>query len=225
MKTSQTGLNLIKSFEGCILQAYDDANDRIVRPGQQVVGTLTIGYGHTSSAGLPRVFIGQKITKEQAEQILANDLQSVEKDVERLVKVKLNQNQFDALVSFHYNTGALGKSSALRYLNNGDYDRCASALLLYNRGNGQVLQGLVRRREAEKALFNKPIDPGVGTVIAGGTGLLAMLTGHPIAIVAGCAVVALTIGYLIYKHRKTNNVNIPQNPVDKDPGSLKGGME
>jgi len=162
MKTSKNGLNLITEFEGCILQSYDDANDRKIDVGETFRGVLTIGYGHTSSAGEPKVFPGMKITKEQAEEILATDLTSVEKDVERLVKVPLNQNQFDALVSFHFNTGALGRSSVLRYLNEGNYSMAAERLLLWNKakqiGPGPI-PGLVRRREAEKKLFLTPIQP------------------------------------------------------------------
>src|SRR6185437_9224903 len=107
MKTSATGRKLIERFEGLILQAYDDANDHIVKPGQLVHGTLTIGYGHTSAAGPPRVYVGQVIDQPTADGILGADLASVEIEVEHLVKVLLNQNQFDALVSFQFNTGWL----------------------------------------------------------------------------------------------------------------------
>src|SRR5271166_4274141 len=103
MKTSQTGLNLIEQFEGLILGAYDDATDKIVPTGGSSRGTLTIGYGHTSSAGPPKVYVGQRITKDQANQILAADLAVVEQQVSSRVKVPLNQNQFDALVSFTFN--------------------------------------------------------------------------------------------------------------------------
>lgn len=159
MKTSPTGRKLIESYEGLILGAYDDANDHIVNPGDPVKGVLTIGYGHTSAAGLPKVFAGQSITKEEADQILAADLSKVEANVLDLVKVPINQNQFDALVSFQFNTGALGKSSSLRYLNEGNYAQAAQNLLLWNKakqiGPGPI-PGLVRRREDEKTLFLKP---------------------------------------------------------------------
>lgn len=181
MKTSSNGLALIEKYEGLILQSYDDANDHIVQTGGSQQGTLTIGYGHTSAAGAPKVFAGMKITKEQANTILANDLQKVEADVTRLVKVPLNQNQFDALVSFHFNTGSLGKSTTLKKLNAGDVQGAAEGLMMYTRGrvNGQLIpmKGLVTRRNEEKALFLKkgsapsvPTGSGTatGAVVGGG---------------------------------------------------------
>lgn len=155
MKTSAPGRALIEKFEGLILGAYDDFTDKIVKSGQRVRGTLTIGYGHTSAAGPPKVYVGMRITREQADAILAADLASVEVEVEHLVKVPLNQNQFDALVSFQFNTGSLGKrgNSLLRALNAKDYPGAARAFLLYNRSKGRVMSGLTRRRKAEKQLF------------------------------------------------------------------------
>lgn len=159
MKTGSKGLALIESFEGLILGAYDDVNDHIVQPGQQVHGTLTIGYGHTSAAGPPRVYVGQTITDDEANAILAADLASVELEVSHLVKVPLNQNQFDALVSFQFNTGWLAhpNCSLLRALNGGNYNLGAADFMLYDMAQGHVLAGLVRRRAAEKALFLTPV--------------------------------------------------------------------
>ena len=146
MKTSQRGLDLIKEFEGLYLQAY-----------RCPAGVLTIGYGHTSVAGEPKVVAGMKITKQEAEDILRRDLAAVEADVGRLVKVPLTQNQFDALVSFQFNTGGLGRSSALKRLNAGNYADVPAALLLWNKAAGKVLAGLTRRRKAEAALFASKI--------------------------------------------------------------------
>ena len=103
MKTSQNGINLIKKYEGCRLTAY-----------KCPAGLWTIGYGHTKN-----VKSGQKITQKQAENFLKQDLKTFEKGVEKAVKVRLNQNQFDALVSFAYNCGlgALKTSTLLRKLN------------------------------------------------------------------------------------------------------------
>jgi len=100
MKTSRNGLAFIEKEEGVILYSYDDYNDKRVSKGGVARGTLTIGVGHTSAAGDPKVIPGMVITKAQADKILAQDLNAVEKDISRLVKVPLNQNQFDALVSF-----------------------------------------------------------------------------------------------------------------------------
>lgn len=179
MKTSPVGRQLIESFEGLILGAYDDANDHIVEEGQQSRGTLTIGYGHTNAAGPPKVFVGDRITKEQADAILASDLAKVEANVTNLVKVPINQNQFDALVSFQFNLGSLGRSSVLRKLNAKDYKGAADAMLAYDHAMGQKLPGLTRRRQAERNLFLKPSTTSVvtttttGAVIAGTAGAVA----------------------------------------------------
>lgn len=139
MRTSQRGVSLIKSFEGLRLQAYKDA-----------VGVWTIGYGATRG-----VKAGMSITNEQAERMLLNDVQRFEPEVERLVQVPLNGNQWDALVSFTYNLGAanLESSTLLRLLNRGDYAAVAEQFPRWNKAGGKVLPGLVRRREAERVLF------------------------------------------------------------------------
>lgn len=141
MKISEAGLSLIKSFEGCKLTAYLDA-----------VGIWTIGYGHTG----PNVHRGLTITQKQADEILAQDVRRFELGVVNNVKVSLNQNEFDALVSFAFNVGvnALKGSTLLRLLNDGaDRSIVAAEFLRWNKGDGKVLEGLTRRRQAEKALF------------------------------------------------------------------------
>ncbi len=141
MRTSQNGINLIKKYEGCRLAAY-----------KCPAGRWTIGYGHTSG-----VKAGQKITQKQAENYLKSDLKEYEKGVEKAVKVTLNQNQFDALISFTYNCGigALISSTLLKKLNAGDYKGASKEFLKWNKSNGRVLNGLKRRRNAERALFDK----------------------------------------------------------------------
>jgi lysozyme len=159
MKTSDAGRKLIEKFEGLFLQAYDDATDRVVKPGDRIRGTLTIGYGHTSAAGPPRVYVGQAIEQTMADDILAVDLAGVEIEVNHLVKVALNQNQFDALVSFQFDTGWLGHvhCSLLNSLNAGNYQLADDDFMLYDRAHGVELVGLTRRRAAEKALFEEPV--------------------------------------------------------------------
>ncbi|MFG0272367.1 lysozyme [Pseudomonas sp. zjy_14] len=139
MRTSQRGLSLIKSFEGLRLQAYQDA-----------VGVWTIGYGTTRG-----VKAGMAITKEQAERMLMDDVQRFEPEIERLVKVQLNRNQWDALMSFTYNLGSsnLESSTLRRLLNAGDYAGAAEQFSRWNKAGGKVLSGLVRRRAAERDLF------------------------------------------------------------------------
>jgi lysozyme len=144
MNISPLCTDLVKHFEGLYLTAY-------LCPA----GVWTIGYGHT---GLKHkdgtVKAGRKITKAQAEELLKHDLSVFAPSVEKLVKVPLEQHQFDALVSFHFNTGALGKSTLLKKLNQNDKGGAALEFLKWTRGGGKVLPGLVRRRKAEQYLFN-----------------------------------------------------------------------
>ena len=144
MQTSDKGIALIKEFEGCKLNAYQDS-----------VGVWTIGYGWTQPVDGKPIRAGMTIKQETAERLLKTGLVSYESDVSRLVKVGLTQGQFDALVSFTYNLGArsLSTSTLLRKLNAGDYAGAADEFLRWNKAGGKVLNGLSRRREAERALF------------------------------------------------------------------------
>lgn len=165
MKTSATGRAFIEAFEGLFLQAYDDADDHIVRPGQAVQGTLTIGYGHTTLAGAPTVYVGMQITSDEADAILASDLTSVEIEVAHLVKVTLNQAQSDALVSFQFNTGWLAhpQCSLLKALNAGNFALTDQDFALYDMAGGKVSQGLVRRRRGEAQMFAGKITDALKT--------------------------------------------------------------
>ncbi|WP_316377453.1 lysozyme [Enterobacter hormaechei] len=144
MQTSEKGIALIKQFEGCKLTAYQDS-----------VGVWTIGYGWTQPVDGKPIRAGMTIKQETAERLLKTGLVSYESDVSRLVRVGLTQGQFDALVSFTYNLGArsLSTSTLLRKLNAGDYAGAADEFLRWNKAGGKVLNGLTRRREAERALF------------------------------------------------------------------------
>jgi GH24 family phage-related lysozyme (muramidase) len=133
MHISDRGISLIKKYEGCRLSAYKCA-----------AGVPTIGYGHTAG-----VKMGDKITQAQAEQMLKSDLVVYENHVKSL-KRNFNQNEFDALVSFCYNCG-IGCLKTL--CKNRTNAQIAEALLLYNKANGKVLEGLNRRRKEERDLF------------------------------------------------------------------------
>jgi len=135
------GLALIKEFEGCVLHSYYDAAD-----------VPTIGYGHTGADVTP----GRTITQAQADALLSADLDKFEDQVSGLVEVPLSDNQFAALVSFQYNTGALAGSTMLRMLNAGEYAEAAGQFELWVHAGSTVLPGLVRRRAAERALFEAP---------------------------------------------------------------------
>lgn len=136
---NQAGIDLIKKFEGCKLGAY-----------KCPAGVWTIGYGHTEG-----VYQDQKITQEQADSMLKSDLEKYEKQVRQLLEVPVTANQISALVSFAYNVGVgnLQKSNLLARLNSCDYLGCADQFPRWNKAGGKVLDGLTKRREAERALF------------------------------------------------------------------------
>jgi len=136
MNISKQGIDLIKKFEGCRLEAY-----------KCPAGVWTIGYGHTA-----HVKQGDKISASQAEIFLRYDLKVFELHVEHNVEHKLNQNQFDALVSFTYNCGLKNLKTLVK---NRDIKQIGNALTLYNKAGGKVLKGLANRRKAEQELYFK----------------------------------------------------------------------
>jgi lysozyme len=139
MNISQEGIALIKRFEGCELEAYLDS-----------VGIPTIAYGR-----IKNVRMGDTCTQEQAESWLEEELPEYEGYINDLVKVDLTQCQFDALCSWVYNLGPnnLKESTLLRVLNEGDYSSVPAEIKRWNKAGGKVLEGLMRRREAEALLF------------------------------------------------------------------------
>ena len=140
-KISTTGINLICSFEGLRLNAYDDG-----------VGVWTIGFGTTIYPNGIKVKKGDTCTTEQAKAYMAHDLKEFESAVNSAVTIDLNENQFDALVSLVYNigTGAFKKSTLLKKLNESDYKGAAAQFDVWNKGGGKVMQGLVNRRALER---------------------------------------------------------------------------
>jgi lysozyme len=151
MRISENGVALIKMFEGLELESYQD-----------IAGVWTIGYGHTETAGP-----NQKINEREAEELLRRDLEPRERAVGQLVGVSLNQNEFDALVSFIFNVGAgaFKTSTARKRLNRNDRIGAAEALTWWNKatvsGVLREVRGLTRRRAAEKALFLTPVNPPI----------------------------------------------------------------
>jgi lysozyme len=139
--TSQKGLDLIKRYEGLSLKAY-----------RCPAGILTIGYGHTSE-----VKKGQVITHEVAELLLRKDIQKCENTIKQSVKVNINQNQFDSLVSLCYNigNGGIRNSNLLKLLNKGDYKGASAQFLVWDKVKGKTVKGLTNRRLAERELFNQ----------------------------------------------------------------------
>lgn len=143
-KINAAGLEIVKHFEGVRLKAYQDS-----------VGVWTIGYGHTSAAGPPNVTPGLQISQAEAETILQRDLGVFERGVSGAVKVPINANQFSSLVSFAFNVGLgnLRSSTLLSKLNARDFTGAANEFTRWTFAGGQQLPGLVRRRNAERALF------------------------------------------------------------------------
>jgi lysozyme len=144
MKTSQVGIDLIKSFEGCKLNAYKCS-----------AGVNTIGFGNTYYTNGNKVKLGDKITQEEANKLFLDLLPKYEKTVLDAIKVPLTQNQFDALVSFCWNCGS---SKTLFKMINEKFSEMNIVNWLcshYIMGGGKVLNGLVRRRKAEAVLFIK----------------------------------------------------------------------
>ena len=143
-KISEHGLAKLKQWEGLRTKAYRDDG-----------GVWTIGYGHTAAAGAPKPHAGMVITAAEAERILLKDLTQYEAAVENNVKVKLNDNQFAALVSFVYNIplAKFKKSTLLKKLNAGNYDAVPTELMKWINVDGKKNQGLVNRRRAEGYLW------------------------------------------------------------------------
>lgn len=121
---SDDGFEVIAEREGCRLQAYLDSR-----------GILTIGIGHTSAAGEPEVHEGMTITQKQADEIFRRDAARFRQECLGLVKVPVHQHEFDALASFIFNLGAtqFRNSTALKRLNNRDYEGCAEAMLWWDK--------------------------------------------------------------------------------------------
>ena len=139
MNISKEGIDLIKHFEGCRLEAYEDA-----------VGVPTIAYGRIKD-----VKMGDSCTQAQAEAWLDEELHEYEGYINDAVTVALTQNQFDSLVSWVYNLGPsnLKSSTMLKVLNKEQYADVPEQIQRWNKAGGKVLEGLTKRRNAEALLF------------------------------------------------------------------------
>ena len=156
-RINAAGLSLVKEFEGFEPSWYKDP-----------VGIRTIGYGHTDAAGDPKYAATKSLVLSEAKatEILRNDLQKYADAVSKAVTVPLNDNQFDALVSWCYNVGpgAMAGSTLVRKLNAGDYAAVPFELSKWNKAGGKVLPGLTRRRAAEGSLFTRKASPAPAPV-------------------------------------------------------------
>lgn len=148
-QVNKAGIELIKRWEGCVLKPYLDA-----------IGIPTIGIGTIKYPNGKKVTMKDPaITEKQAEEFLMDHLAKLCDDVERVVIVPLNDNEFAALVSFAYNLGigALSSSTLLKKLNAGDRVGAADQFLRWDYAGGKRLAGLTKRRQAERALFLHPV--------------------------------------------------------------------
>jgi len=139
MEPSQACIDLVKEFEGCKLDAYQD-----------VVGVWTIGYGHIEGVNQ-----GDTISQQEADIMLMSDLHDKAEAVSKLIHYDVTQNQFDALVSFAYNLGVgnLASSTLLKMINAGSADAAADQFLRWDKAGGVEVAGLERRRKAEMDLY------------------------------------------------------------------------
>jgi lysozyme len=157
---SNAALEIIKAFEGKQLRGYLDP-----------VAIPTIGYGITEAVGLEiryadghrskRIILGKAITEREADRLKMAALDQFEAKIAPLVAgIKLNANEWGAIISLSYNIGpaAFARSSVLRRLRQGDRTGAANAFQMWNKAGGKVLNGLVRRRRAERALFLGNVD-------------------------------------------------------------------
>lgn len=153
MQMTEEGLALIRRFEGFRARAY-----------RCPAGVWTIGYGHTTQAGPPRVAAGMEITEAEARDVLARDVARFARAVERALTRELSPQQFSALVSFAFNVGegAFARSSVLAAVNEGNFAAVPERLNRWVKADGRTLRGLVRRRAAEGELFlSRPMPPAV----------------------------------------------------------------
>lgn len=143
MRPSPRCFSIIREFEGCRLESYED-----------VAGTWTVGYGQTG----PGIVEGTRISKGVAEAMLKDTLSHLGDDLFALVGWRLNQNQYDALISFCYNVGlaAFKGSTMLKKILAYDIPGAAEEFLMWDHAAGKVIPGLTKRRQAEKMLFLSP---------------------------------------------------------------------
>lgn len=155
---------LLEPWEEFVGYVYDDKvgkrhiDGRLQYPewdGGAVKGTLTIGFGHTDAAGLPKIEQGMRVTRAEAGEILSRDLGPCVRAVDRALKVEVTQHQFDMLVDTYFNCPTAA-AAAIKLYNAGQGDRVPAKLLQYVCSKGERMQGLVNRRNAEIAWGNTP---------------------------------------------------------------------
>lgn len=212
MKIGPDGLAIVKAFESCMAAMKS-------RPGYfaayyDPVNVLTIGWGHTNHH-LPRFDAATVWSQAQCDEVLASDMKTFEDHVNRLAKVDLKQHEFDALVSWSFNTGGPSTASLWRLLNAGNKSAIPANLAQWNKAGGKVLNGLTRRRKAEGLLFQGKIKEAyavaqakpasvpkkaAGAVVAAGAAAgAAQQAGLGIGWIIGIGAAAAVAAFLIWK--------------------------
>jgi lysozyme len=180
MKTSQDGVAFIAAHEGVVTRAYRDP-----------AGIWTIGVGHTAAAGAPVPKKGLTISRQAALDLLAADLPLYETAVASALGARdgsaTRQSAFDGAVSFHFNTGAIGRAGWVGKFRDRQFAEAETALKAWNKAGGKVMNGLVRRRAAEADLIFRDRYPDA-VVAAGG----AQPVGDEIA---ACQTALIGLGY------------------------------
>lgn len=174
MDMSDRGLAELAGHEGIVLSRYRDSK-----------GIWTIGIGHTAAAGAPDPATSPPLTLAEAMALFRRDVAVYASAVEAAVRVPLATHEFDALVSFHYNTGAIARASAIDALNNGDKDECARRLMRYDKP-----PEIIARRQAEARLFREGIYAHIGRAnvyTADASGRVLSGTGRSLDVLAALA--------------------------------------
>lgn len=148
MNISTKGLIELAGHEGIVLEPYKDS-----------VGVWTIGVGHTKAAGPPDPKTSRKLELHEAIDLFKHDLKSYVRDVNQVVKIGINQHQFDALVSFHYNTGGIEEAALVQSLNAGHVDLAGEQFMNWRRP-----PSIIKRRKKEQRLFQHAVYSNRGEV-------------------------------------------------------------
>lgn len=216
MRTSLRGICAMLAEEAIVLTTYNDGT-----------GTMTIGAGHTAAVGAPIPRSGLTISLAEAVNIFRNDLIKTEQEVENAVRTLLSQHQFDALVSWHFNTGAVSKATLTRKLNAGNITGAVAEFANWNKSKGKVLEGLIKRRERETVMFSRGEygDPKVRVIESKG-GQEEIFTADQIEALLGSAVnseeektteelLANPMSQLLPMHRPQQSTGVTRSTLNK----------
>jgi lysozyme len=212
MKIGPDGLAIVKAFESCLAPVKS-------KPGfftayYDPVNVLTIGWGHTNHH-LPKFDAATVWSQAQCDAALSGDMKVFESHVNALAKVHLEQHEFDALVSWAFNTGGPPHASVWKALNSGNKAGVPAALAMWNKAGGKVLNGLTRRRKAEGLLFQGKIKEayavaqakqastakkaGGAVVAAGSAATIAHNSGLGVGWIIAIAAAAVVAALVIWK--------------------------